>query len=214
LDFLDLQNIQNQLNRLPDTFRKPGQTYKDWTNAVALGLDCYTNATNALTAQGTITTSRYKWLDLWGKLFSVSRLSIETDAQYLARILNTINFGNVTPVRIETFLKQSWNLLATVQENFPQTGFVLLFNGQIQNLKQIVQDLNRIRPAGISFTPFYVLNGGLFVNTINFIGNWRVTGDYVSSPLVPYLPGLVALTTNAKNTIPTTFLTDPILTGS
>lgn len=214
MEYLNEAQVVDQLNQLPRTFWKPGQTYQNLIASIASGLDSFTGPANALVSQATLTTARYKWLDLWGLLFSVPRLPSETDTQYLNHILSILNEGNTTPVRIESYIENIYNLTVTLTENFPNVGYTLTFEGSSADLNQLAADLGRIRPAGVPFFPLYVLQGAFYANTINFLNGWRVPGSYVINSSVPIFPTISASTTNALNTIPTQYLTDPILTGT
>lgn len=204
---MNYSQVQAQLSILPPVYKNPSQDYDYFINSVAMGLTFYTEAMDALMNQAVFTSAKYNWLKAWGSLFVVPQGQYENSSQYFLHIQEVINKGNSTPVRIQQYIQDIYNVTVVYSENFPTPGYTLTFNGQVSDMQQLAIDLGRIRPAGIPAFPFYILAGGSYLNTINFIGSKRVTGSYLALPITPFTPNVGDATLNAINNLPTNYLT-------
>lgn len=208
---MDFSQNYIQITTLPPAYKNSSPDFDSFMNSVALGLTMGTEAIDALIKNASFSTSTYTWMNAWGTLLVVPRNITETSDQYLTRIKDLINTGNATPVVIQNYIQQVYNIKVVYTENFPTPGYVLTFNGVISDFQQLANDLARIRPVGVPFLPFYAISGGNYANTINFLGGWRTTGSYLTSSTTTITPFLSENTNSAMNTLPISFLTSPVI---
>ena len=68
-------------------------------------------------------------------------------------------------------------------------------------------------PAGI-LTACEVTGGGLYLNTINYLGRDRVTGSYIGQSVTAFSFQIPNSTNNVTSSLPTVFLSDPTVNPS
>jgi hypothetical protein len=212
---MDFANVQQQLNDLPPTFKRPGAPYTQIIDAQSAGLTRYCDAATGLSAQTQFQNAVYGWLDLWGLLFGIPRLPQESDAHYKNRIQYEVNAGAGPQNAIAQWIQVVWGVSATIQEQpLPGVGYSITFNASLTTAQiiQILISIGRIRPAGVPILNIGVVGIGTYLDTINFLEVQRVTGQYLTGGTVPVgalLPG--PCTNNAQPLIPDLYLTDPTL---
>ena len=207
-------DIQYQLNDLPDTYKRDGDTFQWVMNSLTAALDRYTNSSNAVVSMANFANAQGKWLDFWGQLLGgIARLNDQTDADYMALITQTILEGKGPPVAILDYVNLIYGIKANITENFPNVGWYLKFGSSFpqSQYNQLALTLDNVRPAGVPFTPFYVLGGGLYLNTINYLGRDRVTGSYIGQPVTAFNFTIPNSTNNVVSELPTIFLEDPTI---
>ena len=210
---MDFPLVQAQLNDLPSTFKRQGNPYGQIIDALTAGLYLYTQAADSVLAQGTyFPGARFGWLDTWGLLVNVPRQANEADLRYAARILYTVTAGAGSPVGIALWIYKVWNLTVTITENLPDVGYTITFPGPVSSdlLLQILESLDRIRPAGVPFI-IGVPGEGLFANTINFFNAVNITGAYLTTTPSAPTASLSPATNNIEPSLPEIFLIDPVL---
>ena len=160
-------------------------------------------------------TAKWGWLNAIGKLYGIQRNQYETDPQYRTRLFGTLTATHGTPDSIVNFIKLALNINSSITENFDLASYQINFTSppSIQTLQQVAIAINWVRPAGIPFLPFFQIKGGLYLNTLNYLGVRQVTGSYLSRPSVSININLAPNTDNPKPLLPTTYLTDPYITG-
>ena len=192
------QAIYNQLTDLPQVFKPGDATYNAVTASVLAGLTALGLTTDSLAQQLSFPTASAEWLNLWGAFFGLSRNSGESDSQYQTRIQATLLGGTSTPIGIQNFILAAFGIQATVTEDFSTNSYTITFGTPLTNvqLAEIAAALERIRPAGIPFLPLGVIAGGMFTNTMVFLGMSEAPGAYLEAPIRDYFPTL-APNTNA-----------------
>ena len=205
-------DIAYQLGDLPDTYKRSGPTYEGVMNSLTAALDRYTNSSNAVVSMANFANAQGKWLDFWGQLLGgISRLNEQTDEEYMALITQTILEGKGPPVAILDYVSLIYGIKASITENFPNVGWYLKFGSSFpqSQYNQLALTLGNVRPAGVPFTPFYVLGGGLYVGSLNYLGRDRVTGSYIGQPVTTFSFQIPNSTNNVTSSLPTLFLEDP-----
>lgn len=218
---MDWNAVSYQLGDVPRTYKRSGLTYTWLNNSFVSGLHRYTNAVDGIMSMAVFSNATGKWLDVWGQLFGVGRLNSETDSAYNNRITQTLLLLKGTPLAIISFVQLTFGLTASVIENLfnadgtamTEPSWNLKFGSAFpeSQYNQLAQTLAFVRPAGVPFSPFYVLGGGLYLGTLNYLGRARVTGSYLGNPQAPFNFTIPATTNNALPLLPTLFLTDPTL---
>lgn len=219
---MNFAQVQAQLNDLPLTFKRPGQPYSQWVDALTAGLVRYSGAVDQLLFEvQSIANGQFGYLDIWGMLFGIIRRNNESDDLYRARIIYIITAGGGTPTGMATWIKHVWNVDATITEDFVHVGYVVTLFGSLTlaQIIAIIQSLIYIRPAGVPFrvaSQTVVSAGGMYIETINFVDFAPyVTGAYLASTGAVGASGvgipLNAATDNAQPILPDLFLTDPTL---
>lgn len=208
---MNFQEVQERLADLPSTYTRPGPNYQRLDLSRAAELFRYTNGADGVIEQLNFSQAVGPWLDVWGKLFVIPRNTNESDDSYHTRILFTLLAGRVTPNAILLYLLNTIGAAPNLVENFPQCEFRLVFTQPLTTaaFEAVAQNLASVRPAGVPFLPFEVLQGGSYLGTVNFTGAAKVTGAYLDAPVKDFTPALDASTNNAVPLLPTTFLTDP-----
>lgn len=204
--------IAGVLNDLPGPFKRPGAPYTQLIDAGTGALLPFAAGADGMVAQGqSLSNAQDGWLDVWGLIAGVPRNPAEANAPYRARIAETLLAWVGTPAAVQTWL----NLFApggTMTENDPGPGYTITLPSGMPaaQISAFVVTLARIRPAGVPF----VVNGtvnGLFLGTVNFLGEGRVQGAYLSNGGGALPLGLSAMTNSAAPLLPTLYLSDPSL---
>lgn len=209
---MDFAAVKARLDDLPATYTRPGPGFQALDLAQTAALTRYTGGTDGLMAQLDFSQAVGPWLDVWGRLFVVPRNQDESDNDYYNRIVMTLVAGRVTPVAILIYLR-TLGITANLVENFVNPSFSLEFTTPltVAGFDALAQNLAAVRPAGVPFLPFEVLQGGLYVGTVNFVDAPKVTGGYLDSPVKTFTPSIAQSTNNSEPLLPTTYLTDPTL---
>lgn len=205
--------ILAQLNDLPTTFRRTGLAYGQLTDALANGLDGYTEAADATFAQiDTFDNAVWGWLDVWGLLLNIPRYDNESDILYKPRIRNTLLAWVGTLPAL-----QMWGLLffgqpVQVNERLPNFGYDIIVppGVPLENIQQFIASIKRIRPAGIPFTVAEQV-GSLYLDTINYFDDGEVVGDYLDDGAKNIDLGNGVITGNALPLLPDIYFNDPTM---
>jgi hypothetical protein len=215
---MNFQEILDQLNDLPATFRREGPPYTQLVESLAAGLYLFCQALDAVQAQLNYGTASGGWLDIWGDLAGIPRNTGEPDIEYQPRIQATVLAWRDSVVAIEAFINNVENTLATVAE-VPPIGYTIFFSttDDLNIITKILYDLRYIRPVGV---PFNIRSQiGLFLNTVNYYGQiaptiipieGRVTGDYLAGT-TPVQLLLSASVNSAQSLIPSLLFEDPTI---
>jgi hypothetical protein len=209
---MDWQAVKTRLDDLPRTFKRLGATYQAFDSSQTTALYRYTSAVDGIMSQLIFKQAVGPWLDVWGRLFDILRNVNESDNAYLNRITSTLLAGRCTPNAILVYL-QMLGITATIEEDFVNCAFHLQFTVPLTTagFQALAQNLAAVRPAGVPFLPFQVLQGGLYVGTIDFLNAPKVTGAYLDAPLKSFTPTIAPSTDNSVPLLPTLWLTDPTL---
>ena len=212
---MNFTDVQNQLDDLPLTFKRFGPIFAGLILSLTAAIARNTIPIDQLPPNLNLQTAKWGWLDAIGKLYGIQRNQYETDPQYRARLFGTLTANHGTPTSIVDFIKLALNINTSISENFTVASYQINFNNppSLQTLKQVAIAINWVRPAGIPFLPLFQIKGGLFLNTLNYLGVKRVTGSYLARPAVSISVNLAPNTNNPKPLLPTTYLTDPYITG-
>ena len=209
---MQFSDVKVRLDDLPPTYLRPGTGFQNWDLAQTAGLFRYTNGSDGVINQLNFIQAFGPWLDVWGKLFVIPRNTNESDDAYQNRIVMTLLAGTCTPNAILIYMK-TLGINATLVENFSTSSYIIEFTAPLTaaGFNALAQNLARVRPAGVPFLPFAVLQGGLYIGTVDFLNAPKVTGAYLDSPLKGFTPVISAFTNNSVPLLPTLFLSDPIL---
>ncbi len=209
---MDFQAVKARLDDLPRTYTRLGPGYQAFDLSQTAALFRYTNASDGVVNQLNFIQARGPWLDAWGKLFVIPRNVNESDDAYQNRITMTLLAGRCTPVALLIYL-QSLGITATIAEDFVNASYHIQFTAPLtsQGFASLAQNLAAVRPVGVPFLPFQVLQGGLYLGTVDFVNAPKVTGAYLDSPLKGFTPTIGASTNNSVPLLPTLFLSDPTL---
>jgi hypothetical protein len=209
---MQFQDVKARLDDLPPTFKRLGPGYQAFDLAQTAALARYTGASDGILNQLNFVQAVGPWLDAWGKLFGIPRNVNESDDTYQNRIVMTLLAGRCTPNAILIYLK-TLGITATLEEDFVNAAYHIQFTSPLTTagFASLAQNLTAVRPAGVPFLPFQVLQGGLYVGTIDFLDAPKVTGAYLDSPLKSFTPTIALSTNNSVSLLPTLFLTDPTL---
>ncbi|MDE2233356.1 MAG: hypothetical protein KGJ90_04580 [Patescibacteria group bacterium] len=209
---MNFQQVQAQINDLPNTFKRIGVPYTQFIDALTAALYIMTMGVDGMVAQGSFPAAAYGWLDAWGLLFNIQRGNNQPDQSYSKQIQYTVNVSGGPPLYIVAWILAIFGVSVQIQENIPDLGYVLTFpQGLTQaQITTIIASLSYVRPAGV---PFVVeqANIGLYPDTINFINGVRVTGSWISGGEVEVPLGIGSTVNNAPVSVPTLLLTDPTL---
>jgi hypothetical protein len=212
---MDFLSVLAQLNDLPDTFKRQGPPYTQLMDSIAAALSLYTVGSDATFNQvAAFNNAVDGWLDVWGLLFDVPRNPNEADAIYRTRVQRIVLAQVGTLPAIQAWL----NFYApggTVIENPNGFGYILSFPGTVTlaQIQQFLNSFNRIRPVGV---PFGVTQAGLgvYLGTVEYLGDGRVSGNYLSILAQNVSVLLNASTGNATPLLPTLLVQDAtILAG-
>jgi hypothetical protein len=151
------------------------------------------------------------WLDTWGLLFGIPRQTPESNANYAARLSETVLawVGTLPAVQVWVDLFATGG---TIVEN-PTVGYIVNFPAGMssQQVAAFLASFNRIRPVGVPFQIFQMA-AGLILDTDAFLGSGsRVAGDYLTAGVraLPFLQGPVTL--SAKRMLSAYLIFDPVL---
>ena len=212
---MNFTDVQNQLDDLPLTFKRFGPIFAGLILSLTAAIARNTIPIDQLPPNLNLQTAKWGWLNAIGKLYGIQRNQYETDPQYRTRLFGTLTATHGTPDSIVNFIKLALNINSSITENFDLASYQINFTSppSIQTLQQVAIAINWVRPAGIPFLPFFQIKGGLYLNTLNYLGVRQVTGSYLSRPSVSININLAPNTDNPKPLLPTTYLTDPYITG-
>lgn len=219
---MNFSQAQQNLNDLPSTFKRLNAPYTQWVDSLTSAIVRGTSAIDALNNQVTqISNAQFGWLDIWGLLFGIPRLTGEPDSHYLARIQYEVTAGAGTPCAIVNWIYAVWGISVTLTESFPAVGYSLKFPATLTlaQINIIVNSLVKIRPAGIPFTVQSAAISspdGPYLTTINFLNAPRTTGAFVGGEGEISPSSTLTLnpsTNNSQPLLPDIFLNDPALQG-
>lgn len=204
--------VLRQLNDLPSTYLRAGNPFGQVQESQASAAARLTNASDALLAQTEIDTASDGWLDVWGLLFNISRLSDESDYNYRIRILATIMAWVGTIPALNAWIVLMTGKAGSVTENTPNVGYVIHLPAGISTaqIRAFAQTLGYVRPAGVPFT-IVSETGGLYLDTDVFLDGRRSWGNYLADGATPVDLGLSPVTNNATPLLPDLLLVDPTL---
>ena len=216
---MNFSTVQNVLTDLPPTFQRQQAPYTQFIDSLTSALVRGTSAIDALNNQvASVANAQFGWLDIWGLLFGLPRLSNEADSHYLARIQYEVVAGAGTPCAIVNWILAVWGINAVLTDSASGTGYTLKLPNTLTTMQinLIVNSLVRIRPAGVPFTVQGTSTGGggPFLTTINFLNAAKTTGAFVGGEGSSNVLVLNASTNNAQPLLPDIFLTDAILQGN
>lgn len=209
---MDFASIQAILNDLPPTFTRPGAPYTQLVDAETGALVAYTLGADGTAAQATsFANAQDGWLDVWGLIAGVPRQDGEANAPYATRISETLLAWVGTLPALQRWL----DLFAPggqVAESLTGLGYIITLPATMSTAQAdaFLATLNRVRPAGVPFT-INAGNNGLFLGTVNVLGEGRMQGAYLSTSTTSTVLALSPLTNNAAPLLPTLYLTDPSL---
>jgi hypothetical protein len=209
---MDFQDVTDRLIDLPPAYLRPGAGFQSLITSQAAAGYRYTGASDGVMNQLNFRQAVGPWLDAWGKLFTIPRNANESDDAYQNRITMTLLAGTCSPNAILIYL-QSLGLTATIVEDFVNAAYHIEFTTPLTSaaFNSLALNLASVRPAGVPFLPFQVLQGGLFLGSVNFLNAPKVTGAFLDSPLKSFTPTIAQSTNNSVPLLPTLFLTDPTL---
>jgi hypothetical protein len=205
-------DVKARLDDLPRSYTRLGPNYQAFDRSQSAALFRYAGASAGISNMLIFKQAVGPWLDVWGQLFGIERNTNEADDTYQNRIMMTLLAGRSTPVAIAIFL-QTLGITATLEEDFVNCSFNLQFTIPLTpaGFQSLAQNLASVRPAGVPFLPFEVLQGGLYAGTINFLNAPKVTGAYLGTPLSSFTPMIAQSTNNSLPLLPTLWLSDPTL---
>lgn len=205
--------VQQVLNDLPNTFKRPGAPYTQVVDALTALLTLYTLGVDGIIAQLQFSNAQYGWVDTYGALFGITRRPNEADTVYKARFIYTLTTWRTNPVVMEQWLLNVEKIVATITENFPAVGYQIALPATLTTTQilQIIKNLAWVRPAGVPFS-VGVQSGGTFLDTVNYIGHApRVTGAYLGGGLINQPLGLGPNTNSTQSILPDLLMVDPTL---
>lgn len=161
-------------------------------------------------------TARWGWLDSFAKLYGLHRNLAEIDSQLRTRLFGTLTAPHGSATSISSFVQLALGLQVFVTENFVTPSYQLnfLIPPTTQTLQNVVDAIAWVRPAGVPFLPLFTIHGGLFLTSDNYFGGTKVSGSYLARSQVAVQINIAPNTNNPKNYLPTTYLTDPYITGA
>ncbi|MDD2878493.1 MAG: hypothetical protein PHZ23_14840 [Acidiphilium sp.] len=213
---MNYAQVQAQLNDLPATFKRLGNPYGQWIDALTSALALFTNAGDATILQIiAIGNATGRWLDIWGIIYGFPRFYGEADQLYRARITSALTAPHVTMAAIVNWAAIYSGFVASVSDTAASggIGYTITIPQSLtaSQIARFLQSLAYVRPAGV---PFQVLQGhvSLFVDTVNYEGGAAgVTGSYLGSNATPLTLNIPASTNNAQPLLPDFMLNDPTL---
>lgn len=212
---MDWQDTYNIMSDLPDTFQRFGPIYKAILLGFVVSLARNNISIDQFAQNLTVFNAKWGWLDVYGKLYGILRNQYETDPQYRTRLQGTLSAPHGSPLAISQFIQLALSLKTYITENFTDVNYQINFNTAVNTntLQQVANAINWVRPAGIPFLPLYQQTGGLFLDTINFFNVLHVSGTYLAQPHINANVTIAANTDNPISLLPSTYLTDPFITG-
>lgn len=211
---MDFEAVQAALNDLPLTFKKLTTPYTQIIDVQTASLSIFTEGVDGTMTQPVFANAYGGWLDVWGLVFGVQRLTDEGDAAYAARIQWLLLAWVGTVPGLQALL----DLLApggSVTENLPTVGYSIELPSAmtLQQIGAFFLLIQYIRPAGVPFTVSQV-RGGLFLGTIVFMGRGQVMGSYLTDATKGFPLTIPALVNSAQPLLPDLYLVDPSLNPS
>lgn len=213
---MDWNGIVARLNDLPATFQRQGPNFNAFQNSLVNGLHKFTNSVDGVVNQAQASQAVGKWLDVVGRARNIPRYNGEPDATYLSRITYLLTTPGGPPNAIIGLLQILGQSTTTISENFTTCSWSTNINAGSQSasaIAQITGALGYVRPAGVPYQ-LNVSHGGLYLNTLNYLGRPRVTGTYLVNATNSIPLNIPSNTNNAINLLPTIYLTDPTLNPS
>lgn len=209
---MNFAQIQKLVNDLPTTFKRVGDPYTQWIDALCAGLLSFTQSYDSLLDQLDFDNAAYGWLDVWGSLAGIPRRPNESDSLYHPRIRNMILAWRTTPVAIITWLAKIEQIDALLSEDLPDAGYQIQLPATLtdQQIQNILDTLAYVRPAGVPFRLLSVA-GGTYVSTVNYLNAPRTTGAYLAGNAIPAGVIFRASTNNFSAILPDLLFTDPLL---
>lgn len=211
---MDFQQIQDQIEDLPQTFKRYDAPYTQWSDALTSALRVFGFAVDSLlTMVSSFDAAEDSWIDAWGSLGNVIRRTNESDAVYQPRIQNTVLAKHASPVAMLTWLSVIEMVSnATLAERGASLGYSItlpqtLTTAQIQ---QIIMNLNVVRPAGVPFNIF-IQTGALYLDTVNYLDSPRITGAYLGNSSNAFTLPLGAGQNSSQSILPDLLLVDPTI---
>lgn len=189
----------DQLTDLPSIFKPGGSVYMAVITSILTGLVALGLSSDALAQQFSLPSASAEWLNYWGAILGLTRFNGEADAQYQNRIQQTLLGATSTPAGLGKFIEDVFNVTPTITEDFTTNSYTITFADPLttDQLDQIALTIARIRPAGVPFLPINVIAGGMFLNTLLFLGMSNAPGSYLEAPTDEYFPTNLAPNTNA-----------------
>lgn len=207
---MDFTDVQAQLNDLPLTFKRPESPYTWLVDALSTELALFTEGVDDTVQQGVFVNALDGWLDVWGLIFDIARQPDEANAAYMARISETVLAWVGTLPALQAWIAlfaPGGSVIENVGLGYSITLPSTLTTSQIF---YFLQTLNRIRPAGVPFT-VNAIAGGLFLGTINFLGEGMVAGSYLTASTTAFVIPIGPTTNNAAPQLPDLYFIDPTL---
>ena len=211
---MDFAAVLAQLSDLPSTFTRSGAPYTQYIDSLSSPLALFTNGTDAVVKQLTFGSTLNGWLDTWGLIFDLPRKNDEADSLYSARISETLLAWVGTVPALQVWI----NLFApggSIAEYASGVGYAITLPATLTpaQITAFFLTLSRIRPVGVPFT-VNQLAGGLYLSTLNFLGEGRMPGAYLYSTVSLGPVFNVASTNNAAPQLPDLYFVDPMLNPS
>lgn len=198
---------------LPETFRRVGSNYSVWQTSQMIAIARFISGDDSIISQiVSVDAATAKWLDTFGELLGISRKSRESDSAFAARVQATCVANHCSPLNIIAFLSFSMNITTEVTESFPDVGWVLSVSDSnvLTDEATLADTLVRVRPAGVPFVYEYP-SGGLYMTSNVFRNRPLGYGAFLSDATKTKTPTEGGATNAATSTLPTVFLTDPVI---
>jgi hypothetical protein len=213
---MNFSDVLNQIEDLPDTFKRPGPIFNAIVTSLAAILSRQTSALDQLVVNLNLQNARWGWLDTFGKFYGINRNGQESDVLYRARILGTLTAPHVTPIAIASFVNLALGLVVTVTENFLNTTYQLNFLSppSLVTIQQVANAINYVRPAGVPFLPLFMITGGLSLHTCGYFRTQQVTGSYFTAGKTSLNINIAQSTNSPQTKLPTNYLSDPLILGT
>ena len=215
---MNFNAVQAQLNDIPTTFKRSNGDYQNLIDSFTVALSRFTLGSDGYANQLYVSNAVDGWLDVWGLLVGIPRNTGEGNLPYYTRIQNTILAVVGTLPALQIYVT---NIIpgAIVKElGSTKIGYTITIPTTVTSsqIQLLVSGINNIRPAGVPFTIGYSISpDGLFLDTINFLDDGNVQGDYLTSTSASTASiTLYASQNNLESSFPTLYLTDQTLNVS
>lgn len=215
---MNYAQVAQIIQSLPGTFQRTGTTFNAVESSIIQPCFAYTSSTDQLAQSMIVDNAQWTTLDTIGTIWGILRLPFEGDVQYRNRLMSIFQSMAGIPYGIQQFILDVFNLSTKVQNQSLGSngaGYSITFSSSLGVNQQdtVSQQLQWIRPAGVPFQ-MYGVGSGFFLGTINYVNAASVTGAYLTTgtALLPF--SALASTNSPLNQLPTTFLTNPLLTGA
>ena len=213
---MDFPTVQAQLTDLPSTFKRPGTPFTEWMDSLSAGLARGTTSVDGLLAAAqNFANAQFGWIDVWGLLVGIPRMSNEPNVKYSARIAYSLIAGAGTPVGIALWILFIFGISVTVTDSKSAVGYAIAFPAGVTQaqIAAILNSLGKIRPAGVPFTVGQA-SAGTFLDTINFLDSPRSEGAFLSGSTAGVALPIPGTTNNIPQLLPGLLLSDPTLNPS